>query len=224
MKAFGIKEKKMCKTQLYLIRHGESEGNRRRAFLGHTDLDLTQKGHEQAENTAQYLKDIHADAIYSSDLLRAYNTAMHTARLKGMEIITNKNLREIYAGSWENKTFDELCAEFEEEYGLWKNNIGMARCSGGESVEELKARAVKEIFSIAEENIGKTVFIFTHATPIRAFKAVCDNRKPEEMKDIPWASNASVTRAEYEDGKMRIIEYGTDYFQGESRTRLPKNV
>lgn len=214
----------MGKTQLYLIRHGESDGNYRRAFLGHTNLDLTPKGHEQAENTALYLNDIHTDIIYSSDLLRAYNTAMHTARLKGMEIITNKNLREIYAGEWENKSFDELCSQYPEEYGLWKDNIGVAHCSGGESVQELRERIADEIFSIAKENEGKTVFIFTHATPIRTFRAECEGLPPEEMKNIPWVGNASVTHAEYENGKMRIIEYGTDYFQGDIQTRLPKNV
>ena len=45
-------------TNLYFIRHGESEGNKIRAFLGHTDLDLTEKGHSQAQNTAEFLKDI----------------------------------------------------------------------------------------------------------------------------------------------------------------------
>ena len=73
------------KTTIYLIRHGESQGNAVRAFLGHTNLDLTKKGHDQAECTAKYLKNIHADVIYSSDLLRAYSTAEHTAKIKGMD-------------------------------------------------------------------------------------------------------------------------------------------
>lgn len=214
----------MTTTQIYLIRHGESQGNQRNAFLGHTDLDLTPKGHMQAEKTAEYLKDIHVDVIYSSDLIRAYNTALHTAKIKGMEIVKRQNFREIFAGDWENKTFDLLREEYKEEYDIWLNNIGMARCVGGESVEELQKRVVAEVSAIAKENEGKTIFIFTHATPIRVLKAACDNKGAGEIKDIPWASNASVTHAEYKDGKIRIIEYGKDSFMGDMRTALPKNV
>lgn len=214
----------MNTTHIYLIRHGESQGNHRHVFLGHTDLDLTQKGHMQAEKTAAYLKDIHADVIYSSDLIRAYNTALYTAQLKGMNIIKNKNLREIFAGEWENKPYDELREKYENEYNTWVNNIGMARCNGGESVKELQRRIVDEIKTLAQENEGKTIFIFTHATPIRSLKAACDNKTLEEIKDIPWASNASVTSAEYNNGKITVKEYGLDSFMGDMKTILPKNV
>lgn len=214
----------MSVTHIYLIRHGESQGNKRDAFLGHTDLDLTTKGHQQAEKTAQYLKNIHADAIYSSDLLRAYNTAKHTADLKGMEIIRSKKLREIFAGDWENKEFTTLMKEYNEEYSTWINNIGLARCSNGESVIELQTRIVDEIKRIAKENIGKTVFVFTHATPIRALKAACDGKDAGGIKDIPWASNASVTQLKYADGNLKIEEYSLDSFLGEMKTALPKNV
>ncbi len=211
-------------TNIYLIRHGESEGNKRRAFLGHTNLDLTETGHNQAQNTANFLKDIDADVIYSSDLKRAYSTALHTAEMKKLDIIKNENLREIYAGEWEDGLFTELEENFKESYGVWLKNIGRARCDGGESVEELQIRVVNEITRIAQENDGKTVLIFTHATPIRVFKAFCDGCSLDDIKDIRWATNASVTKARYEDGRFEILEYGIDYFQGNDKTVLPANV
>ena len=214
----------MKTTQLYMIRHGQSQGNKSNSFLGHTDLDLTELGHIQAENTAQFLKDIKAHVIYSSDLSRAYNTAMHTAKLKGMEIIKSKNLREIYAGQWENKRFDDLEKEFNQSYTVWMTNIGRVRCDGGESTEELQNRIVSEITRIAEENEGKTVFVFTHATPIRAFKAFCDGKTLDEMKDVPWTTNASVSHFEYSEGKFKVVDYGIDFFQGSEKSTLPANV
>ncbi len=211
-------------TNIYLIRHGESEGNKVRAFLGHTDLDLTEKGHCQAQNVAEFLKDIDADVIYSSDLKRAYSTALHTAEMKKMDIIKSKNLREIYAGDWENGLFSDLEKNFKESYAVWLTNIGRAKCDGGESVEELQIRVVDEITRIAKGNDGKTVLIFTHATPIRVFRAYCDGCSPDEIKDIPWVTNASVTKARYEDGKLKLSEYGIDYFQGNDKTDVPANV
>ena len=55
-------------TKFYLIRHGESQANKNGVFIGHTDIDLTEKGHKQAQLTAEYLKDVTVDAIYASDL------------------------------------------------------------------------------------------------------------------------------------------------------------
>jgi probable phosphoglycerate mutase len=216
----------MSKTTIYLIRHGESQGNAIRSFLGHTNLDLTEKGHAQAECTARYLKNVHADIIYSSDLKRAYSTAKHTADVKGMEIIKDEKLREIFAGDWEGRKFDDLLVECPESYaGLWKNDIGNSRPDNGESVAELKDRVSAEITKIAKENIGKTVFIFTHATPIRTFKAFCDNKSLDEIKDIPWASNASVSIAEYEDGNFKMTDYSIeDFIDAEIITKFPKSV
>ena len=212
------------KTIIYLIRHGESQGNAIRAFLGHTDLDLSEKGHIQAQKTALYLKDIHADVIYASDLRRAYSTALHTAVLKNMEIIKNKNLREIYAGDWEGRLFDNLEKEYPQSYHIWRNDIGNARPDGGEAVLDLQKRIAGEITKIAKDNMGKTVFIFTHATPIRTFKAFCDKKPTDEMKDIPWASNASVTRAEYSDGSFVVTDYSVDEFLSDIKTVFPSNV
>ena len=95
-----------CK--FYLVRHGQSLGNLTNTFLGHTDLDLSDLGYSQAKSVCQYLSDRQIDVIYSSDLLRAYNTAKPLSRLLNKEINKSYNLREIYAGEWEGKTFDCL--------------------------------------------------------------------------------------------------------------------
>ena len=212
------------KTTIYLIRHGQSLGNLRDQFIGHTDIELTDLGRQQAEMAAEYLKDIPADAIYSSDLQRAYDTAMATAKRKNMPVIPRTGLREIDAGLWEEKTFTQLRAEFTEDFAVWCEDFGNARCTGGESVPELQNRFVTELQRLAEENPGKTLMIFAHATPIRMFRAHCENASPEAMGTIPWATNASVTHAEYEKGTFHLIAYSTDHFMGKLKTALPKDV
>ena len=213
------------KTKLYLIRHGQSQGNLLGLFLGHTDMDLTELGYRQAEMAADYLQDIPVDRIYSSDLQRAYHTGCPTAKRKNMEIIKSEKLREIFAGDWEEQKFTDLMERYPEEYGkMWRQDIGNSRCVGGESVPELQTRIVAELRRIAEENPGKSVMVFLHATPIRVFAAHCKGVSSNEIKDIPWASNASVTSAEYEDGKFTLLEYSIDHFMGECVTSLGGNV
>lgn len=212
------------KTTIYLIRHGESEGNRQKTFLGHTDLDLTDLGRIQAERTAEYLREIPLDVIYSSDLMRAYHTALPTARVKGLEIHPSRELREIYAGEWEGRAFEAIKTEFAADYHVWLTDIGNAHCTKGESVEMLRDRILSEIKRIAKENEGRSIAVFTHATPIRVVKTVWDGKPLSEMAQTPWASNASVTRVEYENGEFLVCDYGVDFFQGDYSTRLSKNV
>lgn len=214
----------MKSTHVYFIRHGESQANERDAFIGHTDLNLTEKGHMQAEKTAEFLMGVDADVIYSSDLIRAYHTAEHTAKMRGMAIIKSKNLREIYAGEWEGKTFFELEEDYADDYGVWLNNIGKAICNGGESVEDMAKRVIDEVEKIVAENKGKTIFIFSHGTPIRVLKASWEGKTLDEIKDVSWASNASVTHVEYEEDKVIIHSYSNDSFLGDMATSLPDNV
>lgn len=114
--------------------------------------------------------------------------------------------------------------DFAEDFSVWCNDFGNARCTGGESIQELQTRFVGEVRRIAEKNPGKTVLIFCHATPIRVFRAHCEGATPEMMGKIPWATNASVTHAEYENGKFRLIEYSIDHFMGALTTALPADV
>ena len=107
---------------------------------------------------------------------------------------------------------------------MWKNDIGNARCTGGESVQELSKRILKAVERIAEENENKTVVIATHATPVRCMQCAWQGKTFDEMKDISWVSNASVTEAVYENGKFTINFAGKDDHLSELVTALPKNV
>ena len=96
------------KTKILLVRHGQSIGNATKTILGHTDLDLSELGYKQAEVTANELKNEKIDLIFSSDLKRAYNTALFHAKMRDLEVITSKNLREVYLGAWEGQTINNI--------------------------------------------------------------------------------------------------------------------
>lgn len=212
-------------TTIYMIRHGESEGNRKRTFLGHSDWPLTQKGLEQAHKTAAFLhKNDKPNAIYASDLLRAYQTAEATAVLFDLPIQKERRLREIWAGEWEEMLFADIDEKFPKSYGIWREDIGNACPDGGESVAELQQRIVKIVTEIAQKHENQVVFLFTHATPVRVLTAHVLEKSLNEIKDIPWASNASVSKFFYDGEAFTLAEYGRDDFMGEIGTRLPSNI
>lgn len=214
-------------TRLIIVRHGQSMANLEDRFAGQKyDAELSTLGHKQAELTAKYIVgNYKVDKVYASDLKRAYATGQHIAEALGFDEVTKTTgMREIYAGKWEGMKFDEIDLVYTDEFRKWKTDIGVSGCTGGETVEELFVRVSKAITEIAEENSDKTVAIATHATPIRVFECMCRGMKREDMKDIPWVSNASVTVAEYENGKFRLISVSEDSHLGSIKTALPKNV
>lgn len=205
----------MKTTKIYLIRHGESLANAQDLFIGHVDMDLSETGYAQARRTAEYLKDVPLDAVYASDLCRAYHTALPTAELHGLTVVQDPLLREIESGLWENTATPDLPRRFAESYGIWKTDIGHARPDGGESVLEMQARFCGRLEALLPLHQGQSVAIFTHATPIRACAAYWKGLSADAMQTVPWATNASVTVGEWDGTAYRLLEYSTDSFLGD---------
>lgn len=202
-------------TLIYMIRHGESVGNQKRDFLGHTDLPITEKGEKQALAAADYLASIGfaPDAVYASPLCRAHKTALLAlSKCSAPDPILLDGLREIYAGDWEGKNFDALDVEYPEERRVWREDIGHARPVGGEAVAELYGRVVSTVLTIAKENEGKTVFIGTHATPIRAVETYARGKSADLMCEVPWPSNASLSVYRFDGERLISLAYSYDEF------------
>ncbi len=211
------------KTRIIFLRHGQSEGNLRGEFIGQGNAPLTEKGHAQAKAAAEYLKNEKIDLFYASDLKRAFDTGKHVADWFGMEIIPEKELREIEAGSWEGKPFEELARE-NEDFKLWLSDIGASRATDGESVKELYDRVNAFVDTLTEKHKGKTILCATHATPIRAILCKAKGLSAKDMQKIPWTANASVTIIDYFGDEVKILVEGNADFQGELKTALPRGV
>ena len=207
-----LKVKNMSKTNFYLVRHGESIGNAKSLILGHTNLDLSEHGYKQAQATADYLADQKIDEIYSSDLLRAYNTALPHAKIRGLEVKTSENLREMYIGDWENLTVSFVREKYGDMYDKdWHGGFGTFTFPNGESTMGAGKRFRDEMAKIAEENEGKTVLVAAHAAVIRAFWGIISEIAPEDIATtLPFPTNASYSLLEYENEKFTPKNYSCD--------------
>ncbi len=211
-------------VRFYIVRHGYSKANEQNIFLGHGNMDLTEKGHTQAQLTAEYLQSVQIDAIYSSDLDRAMQTAEHTAKLKNLPIIKSKGLREIDAGIWDFMPFEKVRTDYPEEFGKWYNDVANCRCPGGESYREMQERMEKTFIEIANENDNKTVALFSHATAIKGFVCKILGITDQETARYPYPSNSSITILEFNNGKFTLIEYSKDDFLSSLKTALPEDI
>ena len=230
-------------TKIIMVRHGYSVSNDKKFFTGSLDIELTEKGREQAELCGEFfgvwspcsacgeerkekIWDLGigaVDAIYSSDLCRAYETALPIAKTLGLEVEASRELREISAGKWEGMPFVDIDRVYAEDYAVWKNDIGRATCTGGESVKAFADRILREVQRIAQRHMGGAVVIVTHATPIRVISTVARGIEVEDMGRVPWVSNASISVFEY-DGCFSEIKTNITSHLGNLKTDLPRGV
>ena len=215
-------------TRLIFIRHGQSVANAEDKFAGQTNVDLTEKGYAQAECAAKYLTAHEKiDKIYSSDLIRAHNTALPTAKLLGLDIIDTKGLREICAGKWEGMRVSEITQKYEQEFYVWSNDFANAQCPGGESVKDVYYRIVDEVKKIARKNDGLNLLLATHATPIRVVKCYSQGFDWDGMTKIHFVKNASINIFEYdpESEKITLIAQDiVDHLDPKMVTLVPKGL
>ncbi len=148
---------------IYLVRHGETEWNVEKIIQGQKDIPLNTKGKKQAEELAGKLKEIRFDAIYSSDLKRATETAQIIAGKKHLKIIESKALRERYFGKYQGVSFKENKEIFKMIDRLNKQETEV------EEQQEVIKRFISYIREVSVQNLGKTILIVTHAGPIRLF-------------------------------------------------------
>ena len=199
-------------TRIYIVRHGETTSNEQGKFAGHTDFPLNAVGLEQAEQTAAALADTPIDAVYSSDLSRAMDTAKAHAARHGLAVIPDRALREVYCGAWENRKFDDLRERYADAFvhGFLENYLTFV-FPGGEAAPEAGERFYAEVRRLAAENDGKTLIVVSHGGVIRSFWAkICGADLDKESAKYPFPSNASYSITDFDGEKFIPVEYSHD--------------
>jgi alpha-ribazole phosphatase len=153
--------------KLYLIRHGETVWNVESRYQGHTDVELSEKGHEQGKLVAKRLAKQQLDAIFASDLSRAYHTAEYIASLHNLAVQRAADLRELNFGVWEGLTFEEIIASYSELAEKWYNNPIELTIPHGEMFSQLEVRVRTFIDHLLQNYHGKNVAVVSHGGTIR---------------------------------------------------------
>lgn len=209
------------KTRLIFVRHAEAEGNLNRRFHGWYDSKITEKGHKQAKKVAERLADIPIDILYSSSLTRTLQTAQYIADIKQLPIIRTDKMKEINGGDWENKLFEDLPKLYPKENYTWENEPHLHQMPNGENTAEFYERLIKEVKSIITQNMGKNICIVTHGGAIRTMLCRFYGEPLENMKNIGWHENTSVTVVDYDNEKDQfevILEGGVEHLGFELST------
>jgi alpha-ribazole phosphatase len=147
-------------TRLFLVRHGEVEGDR--VLHGHVDVRLTPRGVQQLLNVAERLSAERLAAVYGSDLQRSRIGAEAVAAPHGLPVATEPSLRELAMGEWDGKSFHEVLQKDPVRMKAWWADIAEYVLPGGESLLQLKARVLPTLTSILDRHRGKDVCLVAH--------------------------------------------------------------
>lgn len=155
-------------NQLFLVRHGESEWNILSKVQGQSNINLTNKGKEQAKKIAKRLVDEKIDMIFSSDLKRAHDTAMIIGELLNLEVKSLKELREISFGVWEGLTTKEIMEKYMNEHIIWMTEPHKLNLPKAEKLIDLQERLLSIVNDIIKKNKNKNILIVSHGASIKA--------------------------------------------------------
>jgi len=145
--------------QIILVRHGETEWNVKQVFRGRIDIELSEMGMKQAGLLAEYLRDIKVEAIYSSPLKRALQTAEVIARCHRLNIEIVPALIDFDFGRWQGLSRPEVKDKYKELYAEWLENPLRVRMPDGEELDEVRKRALGAVESIISKHVGIAVLV-----------------------------------------------------------------
>jgi broad specificity phosphatase PhoE len=200
--------------RLILARHGETEWNRLHRVQGLSDLVMNETGRRQAEALAHALRDRKVQAVYSSPLKRARDTAQLIARFHDLEVVTLAGLRELDAGEVDGLTYDEMRTYYGDFFEKWIEDCTSVRPPGGCTLEELQEQAwaaVQQIVdrhhrdrtSAAEDGNGLVVAV-THFFPILSILCRALGLELSECRRMKL-DLASTCTLDFEDSRVSLV-------------------
>ena len=157
----------MKETEIILIRHGETEWNSQQRMQGHSNSDLSSVGQAQIQALGQWMKNVPFDLIYSSDSLRAKQTAEAITQFSGHELQFDQRLREKNLGVFEGLTSEEARERHPEVFRLFKTAGSKYVIDEGESTQQLQDRALEIVNEIRIKHPEERVLLVTHGGFIR---------------------------------------------------------
>ena len=201
----------MSTTKLCLIRHGETTWNAERRLQGHTDIPLNTKGIQQARQMAQAIKNIKLsfDALYTSDLKRAADTANAIVELFGVQARVDSALRERHFGVLQGLTIQEAPLL---QPVVWQAHIARDlehELDGGESIQQFLLRVQTVLEKIKEQHSGQTILLVSHGGTLDMVYRIASKQalRTERVASVP---NASFNWINHQEGGGWSVESWAD--------------
>ena len=207
----------MHATRIIAIRHGETAWNVDARIQGHLDIGLNETGRWQANRVAQALVAEPIQAIYASDLLRAWETASTIAQATGGALHAHAGLRERHFGVLQGRTFDEIEISDPEQSRLWRKREPHWAPEGGESLVQVRDRINHTVFELGERHIGEQIVLVAHGGIMDALYRAATGQEVQAPRS--WKlGNATINRLLWTPAGLSLVGWAdTRHLEDASR-------
>ena len=177
---------------IIFLRHGQAKNNTERILAGRTPgIPLTEKGLDQAQKAANFLKDMNISAIYSSPIERAKNTAEIVAQHNSVDVRIDERLIELDMGKFTGMPYDQIFSSHGNVFmKFYKGELEIAH-NGVETFADVKKRVLSIVDHVIENHPDENVVLVTHMDPIKAMLSTVMSLSPENLYELIIA-NASL--------------------------------
>jgi probable phosphoglycerate mutase len=149
-------------TSIYLVRHGQTAWNKEEIFRGRTDIPLDETGLKQAELVGKYFKGMEIQGVFSSSLSRAWQTAEKVAEPHSLKVQPLQGILDMSFGNWEGRPHQEIRESDSKTYRQWVETPHLVRLPGGESLDDVRGRAMAAMEEVIRDHPGKALVLVTH--------------------------------------------------------------
>lgn len=185
------------------MRHGQTSWNQEGKYQGHSDISLNERGIKQGNLVAKRLAKEKISAIYSSDLLRAQQTAKAIAEYHGLSVITKPEFREINFGIWEGLTYQEIMVDWSEILTAMYSKPGEIGPPQGESFQVVKQRVTRALQECVKEHQEQTIVLVSHGGTMRVLLCAALGIGLDKMWSMRQDSSA-INIIEYIDNRAVV--------------------
>jgi broad specificity phosphatase PhoE len=206
-------------TELILARHGETAWNVEEVFRGRIDVELNETGQRQAELLAEYLSEQKIEAVYSSPLKRAARTAEAVARRHKLRVEIANGLTDCDFGQWQGLHLKEVRDKYSQLYQQWAESPQLVKLPGGESLDEVRERALAVVNGVTAKHRGRVVLV-SHRVVNKVLICALLGLDNSHFWNIRQDTCAT-TVFSYENGQFVLIKHNdTSYLKPLKRAEL----
>jgi len=181
--------------QIYLVRHGQTAWNKARIFRGRTDVRLNEEGRREAARAARVLRDVPFSCIYTSPLSRAGETARIVSSAHSVPVRPDPAFIDIDYGAWTEYWDTEARRKFRDQYRVWEESPHLVKFPGGESLADVRNRAMPRVRELARRHQRETIALVSHRVVLKVI--ICA---------VKGLDNSHFWKVRLDTGSISILE------------------
>jgi probable phosphoglycerate mutase len=211
-------------TRVFMVRHGDTVLSAEDRFAGETDVELSEKGREEARRLAERLRGEKITAVYASPLGRTVETARIIAEPHHLQVQTCDGFREISHGHWEGMKRHEVEEKFPKEMAEWEKDPYTFAPAGGESGLAVTARALPALIDLVRKHPGESILIVSHKATIRLLLSSLLGFDPRRYRDNLDQKPAALNIVDFRDpARARLTLFNdTSHYDEDAIPEIPK--